>query len=196
MKYLSIVILLASFTSMAQQSNTATDIDQQFDQLMESSNNFKEYKVVKASALKTLQSQTKEQIQELNSEIDALQANISAEKEEQARLQTALTDANNNVENLNQQRDSISLLGMPVDKSTYNAIVWSIVGILVVVVLILFLRYKKSMVTTTHAKEELQVVESELEELRRKSIEKEQRLGRQLQDERNKLSRMKQDQSY
>lgn len=38
---------------------------------------------------------------------------------------------------------------------------------------------------------ELATAEVELEELRRKSIEEKQRLGRQLQDERNKLSRLR-----
>ena len=52
-------------------------------------------------------------------------------------------------------------------------------------------QFKKSKVVTNKAKKDLDSTEYELEELRRKSIEKEQKLGRQLQDERNKLSRIK-----
>jgi hypothetical protein len=55
------------------------------------------------------------------------------------------------------------------------------------------LRFRNSNAITKAAKKELQTTEEELEELRRKSIEKEQKLGRQLLDERNKLSKLKGD---
>jgi hypothetical protein len=53
------------------------------------------------------------------------------------------------------------------------------------------MRFKSSNATTKAAKNELKLVEDELEDFRHKSIEKVQKLGRELQDERNKLSKLK-----
>jgi hypothetical protein len=53
------------------------------------------------------------------------------------------------------------------------------------------MRFKSSNSTTKAAKQELKSIEEELEDLRHKSIEKVQKLGRELQDERNKLSKLK-----
>ena len=55
-----------------------------------------------------------------------------------------------------------------------------------------FLQFKNSNSQTQVAKQNLKIAEDELEELRRKALEKEQKLGRMLQDERNKLTRIKQ----
>ena len=54
------------------------------------------------------------------------------------------------------------------------------------------MQFKNSNSQTQVAKQNLKIAEDELEELRRKALEKEQKLGRMLQDERNKLTRIKQ----
>jgi hypothetical protein len=95
------------------------------------------------------------------------------------------------VEKLGEEKASISVLGILIEKTVYNMIVWSIVAILAIVLIVIYLQFKKGHAVTSHAKSELATAEAELEELRRKSIEEKQQLGRQLQDERNKLSRLR-----
>ncbi len=184
-------LLLFSAVTLAQENTNSNPIDTAFENLIESSNNFKEYKVVKETDLRQLKSNTDTYITQLDLKISELENSVALEQQAQLPLKTELTAANANVEQLNKEKNSISFLGLLIDKTVYSMIVWSIVAVLAVALIIVYLQYKKSHATTDHAKSELAVAEAELEELRRKSIEEKQRLGRQLQDERNKLSRLR-----
>lgn len=184
-------MLLLTALGHAQENMTENPINKEFTNLIETSNNFQEYKLVKESDLKKLQSQTDAHIAELEQKIETLDENIALERQAQEPLQAQLTAANANVEQLNEEKDSISFLGILIDKVFYNVIVWTLVAILSIALIVLFVQYRKNEAFTSQAKSELTALEVELEELRRKSIEEKQRLGRELQDERNKLSRLR-----
>jgi len=184
-------MLLFTAAGFAQEINSENPINTEFDELIKNANNFNEYKIVKESDLKKIQSHTDAYITGLDQKIDALEKSVALEKQAQLPLQTELAAANASVEQLKQEKDSVYFLGIPIEKTLYNLIVWSLVAVLAVALIVLYLRHKKSYVITSQAKTELASIEVELEELRRKSIEEKQNLGRQLQDERNKLSRLR-----
>ncbi|WP_194850825.1 hypothetical protein [Nonlabens antarcticus] len=194
MKKIVLAGLLISALGYSQENSTpesSNRINTEFESIIENSNNFKEYKVVKESDLRKLKSNTEAYIKELDQRITELENSVADEREAQRPLQQQLSAANANVEQLNNEKDSVSLLGIQLNKSLYHIIVWSIVAVLAIVLIVVYMQFKRSHAVTSHAKSELSIVEAELEELRSKSIEEKQRLGRQLQDERNKLSRLK-----
>lgn len=191
MKKLIIASFLIGSFVYAQEPASTNPIETQFSNLIEKSNNFQDYKVVKKLDLDKLKTNTDTYILQLDNKIAGLEKEIAAENEAQSALEKALSASKSEVNNLDRQKDSISIMGFLLDKSIYNIIVWSIVAILSLILIILFLQFKKSNAITRQARMELATAEVELEELRRKSIEEKQRLGRQLQDERNKLSRLR-----
>ncbi len=67
-------------------------------------------------------------------------------------------------------------MGMPLSKASYNTIMWSIVGVLVVALAFFVFRYKKSHIHTSEARKNLAEVEKEFDAYRVKALEKEQRL--------------------
>lgn len=81
---------------------------------------------------------------------------------------------------------SINFLGIEFMKSTYNLIVWSIIGIILVLLIYFIYKFQNSNVVTTQAKSELADLEEEFASHKKKSLEREQKLRRQLQDEINK----------
>lgn len=95
-----------------------------------------------------------------------------------------------NQESLDQSQamvNSISLLGIPVEKTLYNSIMWGIVIILALaltVVLILSGKYRKEAAYRVKLFEELS---AEFQTYKSKANEREKKLARELQDERNKL---------
>jgi len=191
MKKILAIALLSTAMAYAQETNEETPIITEFNNLIDKSNNFQEFKVVKEIDLKKLKLNTEAYIKSLDQRIATLEESVALEQEAQVPLTSQLNAANANVERLNNEKNSISVLGILIDKTVYNMIVWSIVAILTVALVIVFLQFKKSHVVTNQAKSDLATTEAELEELRRKSIEEKQLLGRKLQDERNKLSRLK-----
>ena len=84
------------------------------------------------------------------------------------------------------QKNSIHFLGIEFLKSTYNTIIWSLIGLLTIFLFYFIYRFKNSNVITSKAKTDLQDVEEEFAIHKKKSLEREQKLRRQLQDEINK----------
>jgi septal ring factor EnvC (AmiA/AmiB activator) len=195
MKYLFLYLAIAaSYLAQAQNAEqTLNTIDGQFKELIQTSNNFKEYKVIKEAQINTLWKNTNEHIEKLNTDINSLENSITSKDSRIVTLENKLAAVNKNLSDVNAEKNSMNFLGIQTDKGVYNTLVWSIVGSLAFLFIFMSLRFKSSNTTTKAANKQLQTTEEELEELRRKSIEKEQKLGRQLQDERNKLSKIKGD---
>ncbi|MAM18272.1 MAG: hypothetical protein CME35_04800, partial [Gramella sp.] len=59
---------------------------------------------------------------------------------------------------------------------------------LLLLLIVLFIKFKSSHTATREARQKLQETEKEFDTYRSKALEKEQRLGRMLQDERNKTN--------
>ncbi len=183
------LILLATFLSFnvfSQENKKDNSIQSQFTNLIEKSNTYQSYKVIKISELNILQRNIRDSISALKSTIDEFETTTTSQNvkidsitNEIKSLKQELKDTQENVEN-------ISLLGMPTKKSSYKTIMWTIIIALLLLSTILFYRFKKSHSDTKEAREKLDETENELEDLRKSSLEREQKIRRQLQDEINK----------
>ena len=183
-KYYILLILL--FISNLVQAQTDEDsipsIVDQYDKLIEESSSYKEYQMIKEKDVEAYR-------QELVANKDSLEDMIDTFKEEKSELkanieglQSDLERTERNLEELQEATDSIGFFGMRLGKTTYHVIVWSIIGLLVVIAILLFINYRRSNVITKATKESMKNLEVEYEEYRRNAIEKQQQQGRQILD--------------
>ena len=179
-------VALLSGPVLAQE--TETPIADKFSEVIESSNTFKGYKVVDQNELNSLQEETFDYIQNLRAEIERSEEAMNSQQQNIVNLEEELAAVNSQLEQLQADKDSIAFLGMPFDKSSYKSIMWGIVGVLVLALAFFMYRFKKSQSVTVEARKRMEETEKEFEAYRAKALEKEQRLGRMLQDERNKLA--------
>lgn len=93
----------------------------------------------------------------------------------QAELQTA-----------QREKDSFSFIGISLRKSTYSLIMWGIVLLLATTLATFIYRFNQSHVVTRDTKKAIADLQNEFDQHRKKALEKEQKLKRQLQDEINK----------
>ena len=187
------LLLFVTAMSFAQEETTQDEqekpntIDQQFSDLINDSNNFQEYKVVKKFAINKLQENTKDSIANLKSQIDALQGQLATQKEEVNKLNSSLSSTQQTLDTTREEKDSINFLGIQMTKSGYKSLMWGIVAVLGLALLFFVYKFKGSNSQTQEANKKLNEVEFEYEEYRKKALEKEQKMGRLLQDERNKI---------
>lgn len=181
----STLLLFLSFPVFAQ-TTSETTIDEKFSELITNSNNFKGYKVVDTDQLTTLQNITSQRIAELKEEISALNISKLEQKESMANLEANLESLQMQLEEIKAEKDAINFLGMSVSKASYQTTMWAIIGVLILGLVFFIFRFKRSHVHTKEARQSLREIEKEFEAYRAKSLEKEQRLGRLLQDEKNK----------
>lgn len=180
----SLFLLCINFTFA--QVSSETTIDENFSELITNSNNFKGYKVVDTDQLTKLQKLTSNRIAELKEEIAASKEATAAQEAKMAQLRDELESMEAQLNTVTSEKDNISVLGMSVSKASYNTIMWSIVGVLVLALVLFVVRFRRSHVHTTEARKNLAELEKEFDAYRAKALEKEQRLGRLLQDEKNK----------
>lgn len=184
---LSIFLLLASLSLSAQEyQDGETPIADEFTNLMENSNDYQGFKVVDYDALAGLKAKTAEYIGNLKNEITSQKNTIDQQQNEIAELKRSLEDSEKNLATVTAEKDAITFLGIPFSKGGYMALMWSIILALVLALLFFIFRFKKGHAQTLEAREKLVITEKEFELYRAKALEKEQRLGRLLQDERNK----------
>lgn len=169
----------------------ADTIDKQFTNILETSNNFQGHKVVKTYKITDLQKFTRTQIGELEERISGLNEEIKNQNEELDRNKKELNDLEAELNHVNQTKDELSLLGMSISKGAYQKIMIGIIIVLILILVVLVYRFRNSKVITQTARKNLDDTEREFEEYRQKALETQQRLGRELQDERNRNSSFK-----
>ncbi|GAK76997.1 hypothetical protein JCM19275_28 [Nonlabens ulvanivorans] len=163
-----------------------TTIKAKFEQTIDEANRYQDFKVIKQSKLQELKKQTVERIDGLKDSIKVLEEQIVTKDKKTIALEDQITSKDAELEKIDQEKDSISLFGIMLDKVTYNLILWSIIGILLLALVIFIFKYRSSNEITNVSQTNLKLAEEELESYKRRSLEKEQQLSRQLMDERKK----------
>lgn len=188
MKLLSCILSLFVLTAINQHS-VAQNIDSQFKNMIEKSNNYQEYKVVRKSDLQQLWKNTSDTLRKYNQDLKTAQANISEKNSAINQLKGNLVEKDNSLNEALNSVNEISFLGfIPLAKSSYNLIMWGLIGALLVVIAFLYFGFAKA---KKDAREKIQLYQELSEEhktFRAKSQENERKLARELQDERNKLA--------
>jgi septal ring factor EnvC (AmiA/AmiB activator) len=199
--YIFLTVLLVFNLSFSQEEDDEKlsldggSISSQFDYLSKRSGNYRadgvRYEVVKEANLYKIRANVLDTLAAINKKNAGLQATIAEHEATISSLNNKLEETTNNLEEVTAEKDSMSFLGIQVSKGTYNGIVWTI-NILLFLLLGMFIyRFRNSNQLTQEAKQNLSDLEREYEDHRRRALEREQKISRQLQDELNKQKKNK-----
>ncbi len=189
MKFFKIAFIFIFTQSIIAQENLPEQpntVENQFNELYKKSNNYQIYKVIKKNEYLRLQKSILDSIKVIKTDAASKQVKINEQQKSITELQTKIDTLNTDLATSIGKEDAISFIGIPLDKATYNTIVWGIIFSLLAGLAFFIYRFNNSNVVTQETKSLLADTEEEFEQYKRKSIEKEQKLRRQLQDEINK----------
>ncbi|MBK5213757.1 MAG: tRNA (guanine-N1)-methyltransferase [Flavobacteriaceae bacterium] len=161
-------------------------LNEQMTEAFEKSNSYQEYKVIKKTQLATLKRNILDSISGLEKKMFAQENELGLQKNEVDSLRQNLKNTQQNLTNAKEKEDGIAIFGILTSKATYNIIMWGIILILLSISGFLFYRFLNSNKITNAAQLKMAEMEIELEDYRRNSLEREQKLRRKLQDEINK----------
>lgn len=205
-KILFTVMVLLSFNLpfAQEQENEAEDdklsldngtISSQFEFIFVKSGNYRsegvKYEVVQEANLLKLSQNVADSINAFTKKASELNTTIAENKEEIGTLNKKLAETTNSLTSVTEEKDSMAFLGILVAKSTYNFILWTIIAGLLLLLLFFIYKFRNSNILTQEAKRALSEVETEYEDHRRRALEREQKISRQLQDEINKYKKSK-----
>ncbi len=169
----------------AQETNTNT-LEGQFVDVIDKSNNYQEYKVIKKSKLNRLRKNILDSVTALETIIDETKAEVLQQENQIATLTNNLKTTQGDLATSKEKENGIEFFGILTNKSTYNTIMWSIIGILLLGLSFFIYKFRNSNSITRAARQKLAETETEFESHRQRTLEQQQQLRRKLQDEINK----------
>jgi hypothetical protein len=186
--FTSILLILNVQINFSQENDTIEPktIEGQFDKIFKVSATFQNYKIVGKDEFLSLKKNVLDSVKKFRKAFVNIENLLKNERENIAYLNETLTQKTLELDNALFKENSISLFGAPLNKFTYSFILWTIIiGFGAGIVFFVF-KFLKSNVIAKQAQDSLLIVEEEFEIHRKNSIEREQKLRRQLQDEINK----------
>ncbi len=190
-RFLTLAFLLFfAHTSVAQRGNPATadtvSLQGQFDEMLQVSSKYQVYKTVRRAFLDAFMANVSDSIRSNTNEIDLLECRISDQDNKIREQSVLIDDREGQITALTDEKDSISLLGIPLLKVIYNLILWSVIIGLFAMLLFALARMRLAVGSAREAREDFEAISEDLNKSRKNRLEVEQKLRRQLQDEINK----------
>ena len=161
-------------------------IKSQFEYLIDESNNYQDYKVIKATWLLKLKSNVIDSLSASKNKVLANSNTLNSQKQMIDSLNIKLADSEKIISNLIAEKESISLFGIQLDKSAFKTLFFLIVLGLLGALLFFITKFKQSNGITTQCKLALTQNEEEFAIYKEKALAREQKAMRRLQDELNK----------
>lgn len=145
------------------------------------------YKMVAGYRLDQLWKSVNDTLRKEKAEKKSIQQKLTEQEKTVNYLKTEISGKDASLAENTNRVNEIRFLGIPFEKGTYNIIVWSIIGVLAIALIIVIARSGKSISEARHRTQLYNEVAEEYQAFKAKSVEKERKLARELQDERNKL---------
>lgn len=192
--FFTLALLFSLFSLCAQQQQASPDLDntlvEQFQELERRSGNYRangiRYEVVRLTHFNALKASVFDSIAAAHTAIKDYAATVTKHTSEIEALNATLEETTYMLNAATTEKDSIALLGAVVSKGTYNAILWAVIVTLGLLLVLFVHKFRNSNTITRQAKMALADLEKEYEAHKRRALEREQKISRQLQDELNK----------
>lgn len=184
------VFILFTSTSTAQQPTlqqklqSEADINTQFSLLVsQSRSQDATFKIIRRTNLDLIQKNVNDSLSTYKKEIAELKNLSSNSVGTIQNLQDSVTSLQTQLNAEKKKTESIGFVGMDFNKGAYHALVWSIISILGIILFVVLVSFRKARVDAVEHKATAEEAQSELHAFKKKAMEKEQQLKRQLLDE-------------
>jgi hypothetical protein len=170
--------------------NTDFSLNGQYQFLLSKSRSVNGYKLINPFRLSTVWKSAQDTLRKERAELKKLRATAAAQAQSISVLRGEVKSNELEVNATNAKVDEINFLGISFTKSSFTLMMWSIVGVLAAALAIVIARSGKSILEAKHRTQLYEELSTEYQAFKVKANEKERKLARELQDERNKLDEL------
>lgn len=185
---LALIALLLSSVSFSQETplDDTNSIENQFEEIYKKSSTYQIYKVISKDKYQRLKLNTLDSLKDLKETIAQKESLLLKEKSNIEETKKLLDKAEIDLNTSLKKENSIYIFGSQLSKTAYNLILWGIIVSLLLGLSYFIFKFFRSNILTKEAQNNLLDVEQEFEQHRKKTLVREQKLRRKLQDEINK----------
>jgi peptidoglycan hydrolase CwlO-like protein len=190
-----IAILLISISAQAQVKADTSKVDPtlsgQYQLMLSKSKTLNGYKLVNPSRLSLFWKNVRDSLAVNQKQLVVTRKKIQDQTKEISELNKQITGTESSLATSNAKLNEISFLGIGFTKGNYNLIVWGLIITLAIALAIIILRSAKHIHEAKYRSTLYEEISQEYQNYKTKANEKEKKLARELQDERNKLDEFK-----
>lgn len=165
---------------------TTGTLDSQFTQLLNISKTMDQHKLIRRANLEQVRKNVADSLSHYQKTLLTIQTQAKENAEQVAKMQDSLQVLNETVQIHQNSQNSINFFGADLNKGFFKALFMSTTILLLIVILILIMRLKSNRSNASESKLRVDEIQEAFDLHRKKALEKEQKLMRQLQDEINK----------
>ena len=184
-KNATILLFTGLFISMIQvvdaQSGASAVLDSalleaQLDYIHENTRVYNDYRAIRDDIFLKLRRNVKDTLNATKLEVEELNSRLTEKKFLIESLNTDLTRTKNEKDEAIRNRDSLSFIGIQMNKTLYSSVMWFIILGLAAAAILMVMLFRRTNQVTKEVKKELQVSQEEFELYRKSSREKYEKL--------------------
>jgi hypothetical protein len=189
--FITIVLFLSINQKLASQVPEVLDegtLKEQFDFLHERTNIYNNFRAIREDMFQKIRRNSTDSLNRTYRQIALLNQELADAETQIDSLNLVLNETFEERDQAIRDRDSLFLLGIPMQKTFYNLVLWSIIGALAVLLVIGFFVFKRNRAITVQTTNDLKELREEFETYRKTSRE---RFEQQAIDHFNEIKRLK-----
>jgi len=198
----AIVFLTSGAFAQETESTTQEPVDrgpnnlrEQFDELKTTSNTYENYKVIRINKLDQFWSNVQDSLFKSRQELLSAKERVQQVEVQLDDIDEQLEETQSSLESSEFESNRINVLGLYVLKESYMKVVWGIIGALILVLAVILIKFRVNNRVTTQKKKDYEELSDEFNEYRKLVRDREIKIKRELQTERNKLEELRRKQA-
>lgn len=161
-------------------------LTQQFDDMLANSNRYQTYRVVPIDWLNAFKINVLDSLSGNVEKIKLLEKTLEENSTTISEQTAAMAQKDEQIAQLEKEKDGISLFGTIISKGLYNMLLWGLIVLALGAMFLAFARGKLAVSRSHEMEKTIAELSDELDKSKRRRLEVEQDLRRQLQDQINK----------
>ena len=186
--------LILSLSAQGQLAQDTTKLDPtlkgQYQLMLAKAKTISGYKLVNPARMNAFWKNLNDSLTTERKQLASASRKIKEHEKAIADLKAQISGQENSLASTNAKMNEISFLGISFTKSTYTTMVWSLIIGLAAALTVIILRSAKHIHEAKYRSSLYEEVAQEYQTYKTKANEKEKRLARELQDERNKIDEL------
>lgn len=163
-------------TAMPDMLQTGT-LKQQMDFVQEKTRIYEDFRAIREDMFQKMKKNALDSLNSAKKEINGLKDNTRALNLTIDSLNTSVGSISADLEKMTKTKNSISLLGIEINKTAYNAVLWTIIVALAGLLTVGFLAYQRNHRITANTKKESEELKKEFEAYRKASREAREKMS-------------------
>jgi uncharacterized coiled-coil DUF342 family protein len=190
---LTVVIVLIAFMRVSSQANLPDDLiknplTDQLKYLEEKTRIYENYRAIREDMFQKLKKNVTDTVASAKKKISGLNASVKTLNQKIDSLNSTLKTTKTMLDEMTATKNSIEVLGMEVNKISYNGLMWTIIIALICALVLGFLAFQRNLSVTQNTKKELIELKEEFEDYRKTSREAREKMS---MDHFNEIRRLK-----